>query len=415
MKRWVWASFWGLSACVAPFPAFNPGAFLLLTSGSDSTALAPVPPNTLVHEYRFTGGSLADSGYLATALSNFGAAAVSGKALDASGAYQLSGAEYLSTSSDARLPLGAEPRTLCAWVSLSQLPVGGGLIALAYGDANQTNGQSALGFINNSGTRLVFGNQDNNATIARPVPLNTWTHICATYDGGSAATLYYNGLSVGTVALSQGIPLNTRAGGSLFVGRMQNDYFKGKIDDVRLYNYVLSAAQIRSLHGNLLRNASAEEQNLSSWTVTANGGSGWLAGTTGVGDQTCFQTSFDWDRKEQLIDLLADGYAAANLDAAPNICYGESVFRRFDVTGVWRHMTVTLLNGSMTPITSFSTGDVNDTSIPAAGSIHLSGTFSGYGPGLRYIRFEHGGRDLPSWGGHFGAYLFGSFVYFCEE
>ena len=403
----------GFSACTTPFPAFNPAAFFLLQNENVSGS-APLPPNSLIHFYRFSGGSLEDSGYLGRVLGNSGASTATGKDLDANGAYRFSGAQYLSTS-DLRLPAGAESRTLCAWISLAQAPAAGGVIPLSYGNGSLTNGQAALGFIDNSGPQLVFGNGDNHATIAKAVPINTWTHICATYEGGTTATLYYNGLSLGTAALSQGIPLQTQSGGQLFIGRMHNDYLSGKVDDVRLYNYALSATEIRALHGNFLRNASAEDQNLGNWNVTQNDGSGWAAGTTGVGDQTCFQTSFGWDRKEQQIDLVADGYSTADLDAAPRICYGESIFRRGDVGGVWRNLTVTLLDGSMTPITSFSTGDVNDGSIAANGSIEISGTFSGYGSGLRYIRFTHGGRDWPTWGGHFGAYLFGSFVYFCEN
>ena len=79
---------------------------------------------------------------------------------------------------------------------------------------------------------------------ASALPANTWSHLSATYDG-TTLRLYVNGTHVasraqtGTLATSAN-PLNI--GGDAFY----NQYFSGRIDDVRVYNTALSAAQIQS-------------------------------------------------------------------------------------------------------------------------------------------------------------------------
>jgi PKD repeat protein len=77
------------------------------------------------------------------------------------------------------------------------------------------------------------------------IPLNTWTHLAATYDGtnlriyinGSQATTYQR---VAGAIQTSGSPL--RIGGNAIWG----EYFQGLIDEVRVYNKALTAAQIQS-------------------------------------------------------------------------------------------------------------------------------------------------------------------------
>jgi glucose/arabinose dehydrogenase len=85
-----------------------------------------------------------------------------------------------------------------------------------------------------SGNQRVYG--------ASALPVNTWTHLAATYDG-AALRLYVNGSPVGSRALSgaiatSGAPL--RLGGNAVYG----EFFRGRVDDVRIYNRALSAAEI---------------------------------------------------------------------------------------------------------------------------------------------------------------------------
>lgn len=71
----------------------------------------------------------------------------------------------------------------------------------------------------------------------------TWTHLAATYDNATL-TLYINGAAVSSVATPGPITTSTGAlhiGGSTHWG---GEYYAGLIDDVRIYNRVLTTAEI---------------------------------------------------------------------------------------------------------------------------------------------------------------------------
>ena len=73
--------------------------------------------------------------------------------------------------------------------------------------------------------------------------LNTWTHIAVTYDGTNLR-FYVNGVLRGTVARTGNIASNN---GAIRIGGNNSslqEFFRGLIDDVRIYNRALTAAQI---------------------------------------------------------------------------------------------------------------------------------------------------------------------------
>lgn len=71
---------------------------------------------------------------------------------------------------------------------------------------------------------------------------NTWVHLAGTYDG-TTQRLYVNGTEVAKRAQSEPIEVSggvLRIGGNSILG----EFFKGRIDEIRVYNQVLSAAEI---------------------------------------------------------------------------------------------------------------------------------------------------------------------------
>jgi hypothetical protein len=144
------------------------------------------------------------------------------------------------------LDLGAQ-MTLSAWVSPSQLGAvwrtivlkERGTDGLAYAlyandgpGSAQPAGYAHLGF-------------DRRVGAAPALPLNTWTHVAVTRSGGTMQ-LYVNGAlrattsGLPTTAISQSNnPL--RIGGNQVFG---GEFFAGLLDDVRIYNRALSAAEI---------------------------------------------------------------------------------------------------------------------------------------------------------------------------
>ncbi len=89
-----------------------------------------------------------------------------------------------------------------------------------------------------------IGSTYNGAAAANPLPLDAWSHIATTYDG-AALRLFVNGTQVATKAATGAMPATAnplRIGGNTLWG----EYFAGLIDEVRVYNRALSAAEIQS-------------------------------------------------------------------------------------------------------------------------------------------------------------------------
>ena len=77
------------------------------------------------------------------------------------------------------------------------------------------------------------------------VPINTWTHLAATFDGTSLWTIYVNGASVKTGTSSCVEPSVTRT--LNYIGRSNwagDGYADGLFDDMRIWNVSRTASQI---------------------------------------------------------------------------------------------------------------------------------------------------------------------------
>ncbi len=93
--------------------------------------------------------------------------------------------------------------------------------------------------------RLGIGGARKVITSNANIPLNTWTHVAATYDG-LKAVLYINGKADKTASITGAIQVNDKPvyiGASQFYGRV----FSGAIDDAVIYNRALSASDIAVL------------------------------------------------------------------------------------------------------------------------------------------------------------------------
>lgn len=76
------------------------------------------------------------------------------------------------------------------------------------------------------------------------LPLNTWSHLAATYDG-TALRIYLNGIPFASRSVVGG-PLLTSTGVLRIGGNaVWGEYFQGRIDDVRVYNRVLNQDEIQ--------------------------------------------------------------------------------------------------------------------------------------------------------------------------
>ena len=166
--------------------------------------------------------------------------------------------------------------------------------------------------------------------------------------------------------------------------------------------------------GNLLANPGAETGDMSGWTILENGGYGWNTRGTGYEGENSFSTSYEWCKRYQEIDLLAKGYSAFQLDAAPSVSV-EEWFAGFGAVWMydWCHedyayLRVELRDATHTAIATYDSGvfQLPDTTEGWWGPwINKSHVFLGYGPGLRYVYFEDGGKDREYWGHWYGTAL----------
>lgn len=137
-------------------------------------------------------------------------------------AISFTGTEYV-TGTGVSLPQGNSARTVEAWVRPSGV-----------NDDIFNYGTPVLRFgIDND--RIFWGEAYTEPIITAGV----WQHVAASYDG-SAVTFYLNGVLVETVAVSA---LSTSAN-DYMIGRFDDSYFNGEIDELRIWNTARTQAQI---------------------------------------------------------------------------------------------------------------------------------------------------------------------------
>lgn len=162
---------------------------------------------------------------------------------------------------------------------------------------------------------------------------------------------------------------------------------------------------------NLLRNPKATD-GFSSWSIEKNGGDQWaiedLPGTHGQdfpdGDVTkYFVTSYEPCKKSQLIDLKKMGYGKKLLDLVqPNIVIRDWYAAREDC-GCRYEVHVKLLSEKKKTMKVFKPEPVTINQWSDAKWRQMTHTFSNYGPGVRYVYFQHGGQDTQFWAGWYGV------------
>jgi hypothetical protein len=206
-------------------------------------------------DYNGTIPSLDDAGALGYALTNSSpAGGVVGKDGDDNGAYWFAN-ENLDYTTPAGLPMGNSPSTLCAWIKPSTYPTTDYPYAaiVNYGSSSVDSQRRGLFLYRDTGGAINvhhdgFGTVYSH-TVSHTVPLNTWTHLCASATPASTteitSRIYVNGSEIGTATT---LEWDTAAGQlRIGYGTEENYYFNGAIDDVRIYNNALTSDQIRQL------------------------------------------------------------------------------------------------------------------------------------------------------------------------
>ncbi len=138
-------------------------------------------------------------------------------------------------------PSGAAPRTLCAWAQTYSVEPGYRVI-VSYGSPA---GSQATGLVMN-GTALYASGYGSDVSAGSFWDTEEWHQVGLTYDG-TTLRLYADGIeaAVGDRAWDTAITVAR-------IGRQVNDareFWDGRIDEVRLYDQALSAAEMAGLAG----------------------------------------------------------------------------------------------------------------------------------------------------------------------
>ena len=205
-----------------------------------------------------------------------------GQALNFNGTNQ-----YVDVSNQSHFALSTY--TISAWVNANAVPpVGSWWTILSKGDNGpfhiQTQSNTSCGSGGEFGVGWNTGSWQDICSGIVPV-VGRWYHVVVTSDGLNVV-LYVNGVQKGTKAL--GTPnqnsYDVAIGTNLETG---GRYWNGLIDDVRIYNRALSAADVARLY-----TAGAARQNVSQTTLIPNGLVGYW---TMDGKNTSWSTNQELD------------------------------------------------------------------------------------------------------------------------
>ena len=162
----------------------------------------------------------------------------------------LNGTSQYATAPDANdLDISTNRITLAAWVRPGQLATQD-LITKEINTTAPDGYQLSL-----SSAGKVFVRLNNTARVdsatSYPTDANTWIHVAATYDG-STIRVFYNGVENNSVpgTWAGSIAANANAlgiGAQVPNPTTASRFLKGALDDVRIYNRALSAAEIAAL------------------------------------------------------------------------------------------------------------------------------------------------------------------------
>ncbi|XP_043929453.1 uncharacterized protein LOC122803834, partial [Protopterus annectens] len=151
------------------------------------------------------------------------------------------------------------------------------------------------------------------------------------------------------------------------------------------------------------------------WTKT-DAGDGWNIENhhcvlTEAPSEKCFTSSYGWCSKIQIVDLLEEGLWEELLDIhQPDICIADWYSCRHDCGCVYEIKVNLLAADKKTAIATFrkKPPPIPQWTVPQY--IKVSCVFRNYGPGVRFVKFFHRGKDTQWWAGHYGSRITNSTV-----
>ncbi len=173
-----------------------------------------------------------------------------GKAIYLTGIYDPNAAYVNSGATAYNLGIeGANPKTFSLWAK-NQVGDDGGVFSIGtYGNAQQVLGLRTV--VGTGNVWMVDTWGDGNRTFTVSPSFMTWTHFVITYDG-QRVKIYVNGQKTHDYALTFNLqneqPFIVGVWGRTGYGYGISPVFTGWIDEVRVFNYALSPAEVADMY-----------------------------------------------------------------------------------------------------------------------------------------------------------------------
>ena len=167
---------------------------------------------------------------------------------------------YVQITGLRRIGTTGWPYTVVAWI----YPIssaGGTIMHLSSRtDGAQTGGWclNVMGFTSAGQIAVNSWNGASMPLTGPTIPLNSWTHITATYSSTNGERLYVNGTQFGSATAAYsfaagGVPMTITLGSSLLgqgvcnTGTIQAGQYRGSLDEFRVYARELTAAEVATV------------------------------------------------------------------------------------------------------------------------------------------------------------------------
>jgi Concanavalin A-like lectin/glucanases superfamily len=178
--------------------------------------------------------------------------------------------DYVSVPYDS--VLNPSSVTLEGWAK----PSGGTGTARTIAATQDTNTGYLLGIGTDNKWRFTVGTGSATTVVTSTatVTLNSWAHVVGTYDG-TTATLYVDGLSVGSSATGRTVNSTRPLGiGATDAGGSWGGYFPGSLDEIAVYAAALSSTRVQAhyLMGRSYQDTVLDAGPLSYWRVGESSG-----------------------------------------------------------------------------------------------------------------------------------------------